>query len=274
MMHQTEMFPQLRAYMLFSSSKGNCAYVKYGSDEILIDAGVSARRICRALEELGTSIKNIRAIFITHEHSDHVGGLEIISKYYGIPVYIPLESAKYIASTRPGTRDYIHINDIEKDICLSEMKLTSFPTPHDSRSSVGFVIKTGTASIGYATDIGHLSREIAESLMGCDHVVIESNHDVMMLKNGDYPYQLKQRILSRRGHLSNDACAEFIPFLAGCGAKSIILAHLSENNNHPAIAYKTNKCGLLKKGVRVHSEEESGDVLLRVAEPNRIVSIL
>ncbi len=264
----------LRAYMLYSSSKGNVAYVKCGSDEILIDAGVSARRICKSLDDLGTSIKNIRAIFITHEHSDHIGGLQTISKYFNIPVYAPYLCAKYIADFQPATSEHLHSNDAGGCVELDNMRIHTVATPHDSLASVGFRIELGNKSFGYATDIGYLSTEVAEMLDGCDYVVVESNHDVEMLRQGIYPYYLKQRILGKRGHLSNSDCADFLPELVESGARTIVLAHLSENNNRPQIAYGECRGRLAACGISVTSNGTCGDVCLSVAAPSGAVKII
>ncbi|HOK68845.1 MAG TPA: MBL fold metallo-hydrolase [Bacillota bacterium] len=265
---------ELKAYMLFSSSKGNAAYVKCGKDEILIDAGVSARRICAALADIGTSIKNIRAIFVTHEHNDHINGLATIAKYYKIPIYAPYLSAKHIAECQPETEAFLIENDDGSCVSLDNMRVCAIETPHDSLSSVGFRIDLGGKTLGYATDIGHLNEKVEKILLGCDYVVIESNHDLEMLHNGDYPAHLKRRILSRRGHLSNSDCASFLPKLVESGAKKIVLAHLSENNNRPQIAYGECRGRLSAFGINVSSDGCGGDVCLSVALPTGAVKII
>lgn len=265
---------EIKAYMLYSSSKGNVAYIKCGSDEILIDAGVSARRICSSLTDIGTSINNIKAIFVTHEHNDHINGLQTISKNYKIPVYAPFLSAKYIAECQPATASVLRENDDGNTVELDSMRVTAFSTPHDSVASVGFRIDFGDKKLGYVTDIGHLSKNIINMLAGSDFVVIESNHDTEMLRKGDYPYYLKQRILSRNGHLSNTDCADFLPSLVQSGAKSIVLAHLSENNNRPQIAFGESKGKLISSGIRISSDTCLGDVCLAVASPEGPVKIV
>ncbi|PKM63080.1 MAG: hypothetical protein CVU97_02000 [Firmicutes bacterium HGW-Firmicutes-21] len=264
----------LKAYMLFSSSRGNVAYVKCGSDEILIDAGVSARRICCSLNDIGTSIKNIKAIFITHEHKDHINGLQIISKHYKIPIYAPFLSAGSIAQMQPETADIMHELEENKCVSFDNMRICSVATPHDSLASVGFRIELGAKTLGYATDIGHMSGNVAKMLIGCDYVVIESNHDTDMLRRGDYPYFLKKRILGNKGHLSNADCADFLPILVEKGARSIVLAHLSENNNRPQIAYGECKGKLASCGAKVCVNGNGGDINLSVAAPALAVKII
>lgn len=227
---------------LFSGSSGNATYIRYGDDEILVDAGVSCRMLANALQSIGTDLSFISALFITHEHSDHIKGLETLCKKYNIPVYINRDSLDGIekqslreilkpAACIKNAGEYVDVGQIHADI---------FKTPHDSYGSVGyrFTFSDGT-SVGYATDIGYVTKGIASSLFGCDTVVFESNHDIQMLRNGPYPFYLKQRILSDKGHLSNASCASFIPNLFNNGTKKVILAHLSEHNNTPRLAYTT-----------------------------------
>lgn len=225
---------------LFSSSSGNSMYIKYGDDEILVDAGVSCKMLKDSLAFIGTDLSKIKAIFVTHEHNDHIKGLEIISKNFGIPVYINNESLNNIE--KPSAFDAIKqvacVKNAGESVDVGEIHADLFKTPHDSFGSVGyrFTFSDGV-SLGYATDIGYITKGIASSLFGCHTVVLESNHDVQMLRNGPYPYYLKERILSDKGHLSNDACAAFVPFLYQHGTKKVILSHLSEHNNTPHLAY-------------------------------------
>lgn len=252
-----------KVYMLFSSSKGNSAYIKYGRDEFLIDCGVSARAIEQSLKTLGTSLKNISAIFITHEHSDHIRGLPTISKYYGMPIYAPAASCEYLADHINGFHR-LHPLPIGTAVELRDSALCAIPTPHDARGSVGFRIRAGEEKLAYFTDIGHLSERVLRGLSGCRRVVIESNHDIDMLNHGPYPYPLKQRILGAKGHLSNELCAKLLPHLVNHGAESFMLAHLSEENNHPDIAYRESYRSLTDSGIEVDTDFSSS-VRLKVA---------
>lgn len=227
---------------LYSGSKGNAAYLRLAGTELLVDAGKSARCLCRSLEEIGASIESIRAILLTHEHTDHTAALDVLLRHRPMPVHIPRASADKMAKTAP-----MHVTNclIPHPPVFSEeiegISVSSFPTPHDSAASVGyrfFFEENGTAhTVGYATDTGHLSRELREGLRGCEAAVIESNHDVEMLMTGPYPYDLKRRILSRYGHLSNADCASLATDLVKSGARRLLLAHLSEQNNEPELAY-------------------------------------
>ena len=228
---------------LYSGSKGNAAFLRLADTKLLIDAGKSARCLCKSLQDVGTDIENIRAILLTHEHTDHTAALDVLLKHYPLPVHIPRASADKMAKTAPE-----HVKS-----CLvphppaffgeiEGVSFTSFPTPHDSAASVGYRFsfeENGVAhTVGYATDIGHLSRELLEGLRGCEMAVIESNHDVEMLMTGPYPYDLKRRILSRHGHLSNADGASLATELVKDGAKRLLLAHLSEQNNEPGLVYE------------------------------------
>lgn len=239
-----------KAIPLFSGSSGNCVYVKYQDEEILIDAGVSYKRICSALEKVGTSMQNIKAVFVTHEHSDHVQGLGVLSKHTDIPIFINRKSASYY--DMPLDELFCgkaKIKDPGDSITFDGFEVDTFATPHDSIGSCGyhFTFSDGTR-FALATDMGQITPEIASYLLGCKAVVIESNHDTKMLKNGPYPYILKKRILSDHGHLSNEDCAAFIPKLVDMGAEKIILAHLSKENNTPELCYKTNAEALAEAG--------------------------
>lgn len=223
---------------LYSGSKGNSVLIESGNQKILIDAGKSARALCSALAEIGISIDEINAIFITHEHRDHVSALEILLKHHKIPVHIVGISARKLLLKGLSVYDeLICIHPPVFSVEIGNMKVTSFPTPHDSDFSVGYTIKIGDKTIGYATDIGYISNEIRSALSGCESIVLECNHDEEMLMNGPYPYDLKLRIRSNKGHLSNTACADFASELCFIGTKNILLAHISEENNDPAIAY-------------------------------------
>ncbi len=223
---------------LYSGSKGNCVLIETEKAKILIDAGKSARALCQALCSIGLDFGNIDAIFITHEHTDHVSALEVLLKKQSKPVHIVGISARKLLLRSSG--------NIESSLCIhppkfsvevGDMTVESFSTPHDSEFSVGYRISVGDTCIGYATDIGYITDEIRQNLSGCESVVLECNHDEEMLMNGPYPYDLKLRIRSNRGHLSNRDCADFAADLCLVGTKNILLAHLSEENNDPALAY-------------------------------------
>lgn len=218
---------------LYSSSKGNSILVRAGDAHILFDAGLSCGTLCKALASFGISPGSLNAVFITHEHSDHVSALDVFSKHYSVPVHITEQSYQGINCNRHVSV----LHDPLYSVSFNDCEISSFRTPHDSRMSVGYIIRTDFGNVGIATDLGYIPDEIIETLSYCDTVVLESNHDEAMLKNGPYPLPLKRRILSNSGHLSNKSCAEAAGYLAECGTKNILLAHLSEHNNTPELAY-------------------------------------
>lgn len=250
----------ITAYTLFSGSGGNCIYVKHGKTEILIDAGKSALSVEKSLASVGTSIENISAIFVTHEHSDHISALEIISKKYSVPVHITSPSLDFILRSSK----YIQKNAVEHCVKYEQnagsLHLSSFVIPHDSVQNVGYRITSDDGdTLGIATDMGHVTDEIKESLFGCRNVIVESNHDKDMLIYGKYPDFLKSRILSENGHLSNEDCSSLVCALADKGTINFTLAHLSRENNTPEAAFFTSRNALDKCGFK--------NVYLGVASP-------
>lgn len=239
------------AYTLFSGSSGNCTYVKSGSTEILIDAGVCARSIENALISVGSSIDRISEIFITHEHSDHICGLEVISKKRNIPVHLTYPSYDKCVQDKSYLKRSAIRHEIEYEREIGKLKIKSFRIPHDSRQNVGYIITDGEDTFGLATDMGHVTEEIAYRLRECRCVVLEANHDIEMLKNGPYPEFLKSRILSENGHLSNKNSARLACYLAENGVKCLTLAHLSKENNTPALAHDTVRELLSKNDLEI-----------------------
>lgn len=251
-----------RLLTLYSGSEGNCTFISSGKTCILIDAGKSARTLCAKLCEIGSDIKNISAIFITHEHTDHVSALETLSKKYHIPIHMTNASAaKFDRAPLSAVHSCLVRHDTVFCQTVGDVTVRSFPTPHDSRMSVGYRVSFEadgkTHIFGVATDIGHISDEIREGLGGAEAVVLESNHDEQMLLNGPYPRDLKLRILSDSGHLSNRNSAKFAASLARSGCKGFILAHLSKENNEPRLAYED-----------AVSEIADSSVSVRVASPD------
>lgn len=249
---------------LFSGSKGNCIYVGTATRGVLVDAGVSAKRICEALEQRGVSPAAITGVLVTHEHSDHIHGLRVLTKRFHWPVYA--SEGTLTALTEMGALtpecDVVPVYD-RRTTAVGDLVVTPFHTPHDAAESLGFCIETpDERKIGIATDMGVMWPQVEERLAACDLVHIESNHDVGMLRRGPYSLSLQQRILSDRGHLSNDVCAAAVARLAAAGVSRFFLAHLSENNNTPTLARQTSMSALNRDGF-----VPDRDYLLRIAEP-------
>ena len=238
-----------RIVTLYSGSGGNSVYIRVADTAILIDAGKSTRTLCNSLREIGADIGEIGAIFITHDHHDHTSALEVLAKRREIPIHMTDRSAE-LYDRYPDSPIHARLTRHTPlfSVQVGEVTVTSFPTPHDSRMSVGYRIEFEDEgkrrAFGVATDIGYVSDEVRQGLVGCEAVVLESNHDVDMLMKGPYPYELKRRIRSNRGHLSNHDSAALAAELAVCGTKAILLAHLSEENNEPTLALEEAVCAI------------------------------
>jgi phosphoribosyl 1,2-cyclic phosphodiesterase len=246
----------LEVCTLASSSSGNAALLSHGGTHILIDAGISLRRITRLLAALGISPEMLSGVLITHNHSDHISGLGMLIKHYRTPVFASDGAGRALCAALPETRDGICFFEPGEQFNLGELTINGFPTPHDAPGSVGYRVTGGGKSIAFATDLGLVTREVARSCEGADLAIIEANHDVDLLKSGAYPRYLKERILSDHGHLSNRASAHFAVSLAQSGAKRIVLAHLSRENNTAQLAYDA---------VRAALDREKADTALHVA---------
>lgn len=228
----------MRVLALASGSTGNCTFCQTGNGGLLIDAGISARRICTMLGEEGIDPGFLSAILITHEHTDHIKGLEVLLRRHPIPVYALPETAKLLRGLYPEHRELI--DDVSPNgIAFPEARAVPIVTMHDSASSCGWRIETEEGVYGHCTDLGLVTDDVLDGLCGADLALIESNHDVNMLMNGSYPPVLKRRILSEYGHLSNDAAADLAVSLCANGTRSLILGHISKHNNTPGLAYRT-----------------------------------
>ena len=258
----------IRLCVLGSGSKGNCIYVGYGNTHILVDAGLSLRRIEKSLAALGVNIgcDNL-SVLVTHEHSDHVKSLAALYEKYSPAVYASADSQKGIIAACGNYADKFVFFDMQ-DFFAGEFTVTPFKVSHDV-PCVGYTLSAGGKNVSIVTDIGKVTPAVLKSITGSDLVVLESNHDVEMLKrNVKYSAFLKKRILSDRGHLSNDDCAEAACLLAASGTKQIVLAHLSEENNCPELAFET-----VCKKLESRGYTEGRDVKIDVAEQNALSAL-
>ncbi|MBR6603662.1 MAG: MBL fold metallo-hydrolase [Clostridia bacterium] len=258
-------------YTLYSGSSGNSVYFNLCGHEFLIDAGKSARTLCHALQDIGTDISAIEAIFITHEHTDHISALDVLTKKHHIPVHACGRSCVKIKNMgNDGLRGCLVEHPPLFSMSLGDVEITSFVTPHDSMGSVGYRIeyseeadgKKRKCAIGLATDIGHITDSIRDGLMGCRDVILESNHDLDMLMCGSYPEHLKMRIMSERGHLSNSDCASFAAELCENGTKNLLLAHLSEENNDPSLALSEVRSSVADDSIHIAIADRENPVRL------------
>ncbi len=223
---------------LASGSSGNSTIFWTDSSVILVDAGLTALQIRRRVEDTGFDIEEIDAILISHEHTDHIRGIEILSRRYGIKIYANEGTWKGIEKSKSVKKGVENRALLKDDMLFGDIRVESFPVPHDATDPVGFRISSGSESAVIVTDIGHPTSYLSRIIRKSSVIVIESNHDIEMLLNGPYPYYLKQRILGPEGHLSNEDCGRALEDSID-GDKTVVLAHISEHNNTPELAEKT-----------------------------------
>jgi phosphoribosyl 1,2-cyclic phosphodiesterase len=223
--------------VLGSGSKGNSVYVESGTTAILIDAGFSGKEITARLQSLGRRVEDLTAVFVTHEHHDHIHGVGVISRRYQIPVYSnygTFKGGEHILGRLSSYSEFATGDTIQ----MQELQIRSFAVSHDAADPVGFIIGNGKVSLACCTDTGKVSHLLRQRLMGCNGLVLEFNHDLQMLKDGPYSPALQQRVRSDHGHLANEDAACFLQSLLHDQLQYVILAHLSTANNHPDLAMK------------------------------------
>lgn len=233
--------------MLASGSSGNSALVSTGSTRLLVDAGLSRRELINRLAAVGEPFERIDAILISHEHSDHVSGLPVIAKTLDVPVYLTHLAAPAISWN--GYQPKTEVFQAGMRLAIGDLEVDTFTIPHDAADPVGFCFRSQGLKIGLVTDLGYIPESIRFHLRGADLLVLESNHDLEMLKVGPYPWAVKQRVMSRNGHLSNDAVSDFIGSDLDGSVRTLVLGHLSEHNNHPEIARLSASQALTARGL-------------------------
>ena len=240
---------ELRFSPLFSGSSGNATYVGCDDAHLLVDAGMSGTRVCGALRDIGVDPARLNGILVTHEHADHIKGIGILSRKFDLPVYATAGTWRAmfdkIGSIAP--KNVLEIEP-EQDFFVGGIDITPFATPHDAAQPVGYTFETGGAKLAIATDLGCISGGWLKHVIGADAVILESNFDPGMLMSGSYPYELKRRIQSRHGHLSNDDAGEVLVELARAGVQQVILGHLSKENNFPEMALQCAEAALRLAG--------------------------
>jgi len=246
--------------VLASGSKGNCAVVRSERAAILVDAGLSCRETCRRMAQVGLDAAALSAIVITHEHSDHVNGLPMLAKKLRIPVFMTertartwqrqLDDANVAAPVLARHETFA----AGRGFTIGDIEVRSFTIPHDAADPVGFSFQAEGVKVGIVTDLGYIPPNVRHELRGADVLVIESNHDLEMLRVGPYPWMVKQRVMSRVGHLSNDALAEFFTSDYDGRAAFVVLAHLSEQNNLPELARRAAEQALGPRADLLHNQ--------------------
>ena len=240
----------LRFSPLFSGSSGNATYVGCDDAHILVDAGLSGSRVTKELERVGVYPASLDAILVTHEHADHIKGIGILSRKYDLPVFATEGTWRAMESKiGPVPARNMRVFEPEQDFFIGPIDITPFPIPHDAAQPVGYTFELSGAKLAIATDIGAVRESWLRHLRGASAVILESNFDPGMLQAGPYPYELKRRIAGSRGHLSNDDAGEVAAGLVRDGARQILLAHLSRENNYPELALQCAELAFRQAGL-------------------------
>ena len=244
----------VRMTVLASGSKGNCTVLSSSTASILVDAGLSCRETLKRMKTAGEDPQKLKAIVISHEHIDHVVGLRVLARKLEIPDYITeatYQSWRRVTKDLEGKPAKLERREhfqAGRSFSIGDITVNPFTIPHDAADPCGFTFKADGVKIGIVTDLGYMMPNVKDALRRCDGLMIESNHDIEMLRNGPYPWMVKQRVASRVGHLSNAALADFFQKDYDGHAAFLVLAHLSEHNNHPEIALKAAKDALGLQG--------------------------
>lgn len=236
-------------HTLASGSSGNALAVSQEQSHLLVDAGISCRRITQGLHALGLTPEALDAILITHTHTDHIAGLQTLLKHTRCPIYATERACRELAWRLPASEDRLAPLPLCRPLEIGAFTVTAFPISHDAPGPCGFRLDSTGGSVGILTDTGYVPDEAAELLPGVDLAVLEANHDVETLRSGAYPYYLKQRILGPQGHLCNEDAARFAVQLAESGTGELVLAHLSQDNNTPAMALRAVETALSAAGL-------------------------
>ncbi len=256
---------RMRFSVLASGSSGNAFYAESNQARILVDAGLTARETERRLSLVGIAPGSLDALFITHEHSDHIRGAGVLARRYRIPLFI---NRKTFESGRKKLGKVPCLNMIRtgQTLMINDMQVETFTKCHDAADPLGIVLCVDGTRLGMATDLGRSTRLVEHRLKGCQALVLEFNHDLPMLEQGPYPIFLKQRIKGREGHLSNEQGGSLLMRLCHENLEKVVLAHLSETNNSPEKAYRKaavvlEKCGLGKTGIVIGRQDEPGPMI-------------
>ncbi|SFP92378.1 Phosphoribosyl 1,2-cyclic phosphodiesterase [Butyrivibrio proteoclasticus] len=231
----------MRFTSIASGSSGNCTYIGSDNTHILIDAGVSKKRIEEGLKSLDLTLSDISAIFVTHEHTDHIAALHTILKKFDIPIYA---TGGTIQGIKASDKKAEMINSrfvqvmVDKEVLVGDMKINPMTISHDANEPCGYTVVVGDKKVGVATDLGCYDDYIVKRLSDCDSLLLEANHDIRMLQTGPYPYVLKARILGDKGHLCNEKSGELLGRLINNKLQGVFLGHLSKENNLPELAYE------------------------------------
>ena len=256
---------------LYSGSSGNSIFIASDNTRVLIDAGLAGKKIDEALKHIGEEASSIDGIFITHEHIDHIKGVGVLSRKYDIPLHANDNTWAVMEKNIGKIKEHnIRIMARRSSIAIKDLEIRSFNIPHDAIAPVGYTVSSGGKNASVVTDFGVFTEEIRDNIIDSDIILLESNHDINMLRMGPYPYNLKLRVLGENGHLSNEDCGNaIVSLIKSDKKKQIMLGHLSGTNNHPDLAYQTVVDVLSANGIR-----PGDDVTLQLASrhnPSEII---
>ena len=246
----------LRAATLASGSSGNCTVVSDGRVHILIDAGISTRKITQGLKELGIELRHLSGVLITHEHIDHVAALPVLCRQTGAALFTAEETAYELCGKHQGLEDRFRVFLPGQRFALGEWEVGTFATSHDCARPVGYYVSDGRRKLALCTDTGYITPEAREGVRGAHTLIGEFNYDPRMLRTGPYPVHLQERIRGTRGHLSNEMGGELAVWAAEHGAERVVLAHLSQENNRPELALAAASQALSGLGLRCGEDVE------------------
>ena len=234
----------MKLLSIASGSSGNCLYVGSDDTNILIDAGISGKKVTEGLTSFDINPENLHGLLITHEHSDHVKSVGVLARKYNVPIYGTAETINAMLRSSSIGRikeELFHVIEPDESFMINDIKVNPFSISHDASNPVAYTFEKGDKKIGIATDLGMYDDYTVERLTGCNALILEANHDIHMLQVGAYPYILKRRILGERGHLSNDNSGKLLCSIYHEGLKHVVLGHLSKENNYPDLAFETVK---------------------------------
>ena len=247
----------MRVMTIASGSSGNCVYAGDDTTHILIDAGISRKKVEEGLKRLDLSLDDIDAVLVTHEHSDHISGLGVLERKRAIPIYATGGTIQGIKDAPLGRlpEEIYHEVECKRTFSIGSLTIRAAATSHDALCPCAYRVESGKKAFGLVTDLGTYGEDIIEAFFGVNCMVLEANHDIRMLETGSYPYPLKRRILGDKGHLSNESAGRLLDRLLGNSMQEILLGHLSKENNYPNLAYETVKTEIDMSGSEFHSRD-------------------
>ena len=265
----------MRLCSIASGSSGNCIYVGSDATHLLVDVGISGKKAESGLNYLGLTGRDIDGILLTHEHADHINGLGVMARKYGIPIYATkgtIEAVKYMKNVGEIDESLFHEIRADEKLVIKDLTVNPMHISHDAADPVAYRVSYGHKRVAVCTDLGHFTDYTVESLRGMDALLLEANHDVNMLQVGPYPYHLKQRILGDRGHLSNENSGRLLSRILHDGVQEILLGHLSKENNLPELAYESVRMEITL-GDNPYNANDFSMQVARRSEPSPVIQI-